>query len=95
MRGTVQCSTETTVSIVGDVIQSLNRSEVALGQFSTDVTCDTRPTPWSAVVVPDTAESFRPGFATVGVRAVGFDPETGIYAGVESLGSLHLSRSQR
>lgn len=61
VRGTVQCSIETIVSIEGDVIESLNRSKVALGQFSTDVTCDTRPTPRSVVVVPDTAESFRPG----------------------------------
>ena len=95
VRGTVQCSTDTIVSIEGDVVESLNRSEVASGWFSTDVTCDTTPTPWTVIVVPYTAESFRPGFATVGVRAVGFDSETGTYAGVESLDSLRLTRSHR
>ena len=93
VRGTVICSIQTTVSIEGSVIQPLNRSDVASGQFATDVVCDTTATSWTAVVVSDSDQTFRPGFASLSVRAVGFDPENGIFAGVESFGSLHLTRS--
>jgi hypothetical protein len=93
VRGSVQCSIGTTVSLEVDVIEPLNRSDVAFGQFATDLACDSTPTSWSAVVAPDADQPFRPGFATVSVRAVGFDPENGIFAGVESFGFLHLTRS--
>ena len=93
VEGTVRCSIGTTVSMEVDVIEPLNRSDVAFGQFATDLACDSTPTAWTAVVGPDTDHGFRPGFATVSVRAVGFDPENGIYAGVESFGFLHLTRS--
>jgi hypothetical protein len=93
VRGTVICSIETPVTIEGSVVQSLNRSDVASGEFAIDVTCDTTATSWTAVVVSDTDQAFRPGFASMSVRAVGFDPEHGIFAGVESFGSLQLTRS--
>jgi hypothetical protein len=95
VQGTVECSIETTVSLEVHVIERLNRSDVASGQFATEVPCDSTPTPWEAVVSADTDAPFRPGFATVIVRAVGFDPENGIFAGVETLGGLHLTRSPR
>jgi hypothetical protein len=95
VRGTVTCSFETTASVEGHVVESLNRSDIASGEFALDVPCEPTPTPWTAVVVPDTDESFRPGFASVSVRAVVFDPESGIFAGVETFGFLHLTRSAR
>ena len=95
VRGTVQCSIATTVSIEGEVVESLNRTGVAIGQFFTEVICDTTPALWTATVTPTTGVAFRPGFAIVGVRATGFDPENGIFAGVESLGTLQLTRSAR
>lgn len=93
VRGTVTCSFETTASIEGQVIESLNRSGIASGGFAIEVPCEPAPTPWTAVVAPDTDRSFRPGFATAAVRAVVFDPESGIFAGVETFGFLHLTRS--
>jgi hypothetical protein len=93
VQGTVRCSIGTTVSIEVDVVEPLNRSDVAFGQFTTDLACDSTPTPWTAVVAPDTDHGFRSGFATVSVRAVRFDPENGIYTGVESFGFLQLTRS--
>jgi hypothetical protein len=93
VRGTVTCSFETTASIEGEVVESLNRSDIAAGEFALEVPCEPTPTPWTAVVAPSTDRSFRPGFATVAVRAVVFDPESGIFAGVETFGFLHLTRS--
>jgi hypothetical protein len=95
VRGTVRCSIQTTVSIEGQVFEPLKRSDVASGGFSTEVACDSAPTAWTAEVTPDTDHEFQPGFATLSVRAVGFDPENGIFAGVESFGSLQLTRSER
>ena len=95
VQGTVWCSIGTTVSLEVDVIESLNRNDLAAGQFATDLACDSTPTSWTAVVAPDTDDAFRPGFATVSVRVVGFDPENGIFAGVETFGFLHLTRSAR
>ena len=95
VRGTVTCSAQTTVSIEGQVVEELNRSNVAAGVFAADVICDTAPTPWTATVTADTDVSFRPGFALIAVRATAFDPESGVFTGVESIGFLHLTRSAR
>jgi hypothetical protein len=95
VRGTVTCSFETTASVEGQVVESLNRSDIASGEFALEVPCEPTPTSWTAVVAPDTDQSFRPGFASVSVRAVVFDPESGIFAGVETFGFLHLTRSAR
>jgi hypothetical protein len=95
VRGLLSCSIETTVGLEVDLFEPLHRSNVASGQSATDVACDTTLTPWATVVTPDTDQSFRPGFATVAVRAVGFDPETGIFTGVETFGFVHLTRSAR
>jgi hypothetical protein len=95
VRGIVTCSIETTVNIEVDVIQPIGRSDVAAGQSAIDVACDSTPTAWTAEVTSETDQPFHPGFASVAVRAVGFDPENGIFAGVESFGSLHLTRSPR
>lgn len=92
VRGIVTCSIETTVDIEVEVVEPLNRSQV-VGGGATAVTCSTTPTPWTAVVPPDAERRFQPGFATFAVRAVGFDPEHEIFAGVESFGFLHLTRS--
>ena len=93
VRGMVRCSIETTVDIEVEVVEPLNRSEAAAGTASTDVSCSTTSTPWTAVVPSATDRPFHPGFATVAVRAVGFDPESGVFAGVDTFGSLHLTRS--
>jgi hypothetical protein len=95
VRGTVTCSIDTTVSIDGQVVLRLNRSGMAAGEFSTEVACGATPTAWTADVVSDTDRPFRPGFAAVAVRGIGFDPENGIFAGVESTGVVHLTRSAR
>ena len=95
VRGMLSCSKETTVSLEVAVVEPLNRSAEAAGQFATDLACDKTPTPWTVIVTPDTDRSFHPGFATVTVRAVGFDPEHDIFAGVETFGFLHLTRSPR
>jgi hypothetical protein len=93
VRGTVTCSFETTASIEGQVVEAFNKSEVASGEFAIDVPCEPTPTSWTAVVAPDTEQVFRPGFASATVRAVVFDPESGIFAGAEAVGFLHLTRS--
>jgi hypothetical protein len=95
VRGTLTCSIETIVSLEVDVVEPLNRFDVASGQSATDVACETTPTPWTLVVAPATDHAFRPGLATVSARAVGFDPEHGIFAGVESFGFLRVTRSAR
>jgi hypothetical protein len=95
VRGTVACSIDTIASIEVFVVQALNRSDAVAGQFFTDLACDGTPTPWTAVIDPDTDRTFRPGFATVVVRATAFDPENGIFAAVETLASLQLTRSIR
>ena len=73
VRGTVTCSAQTTVSIEGQVVEELNRSNVATGVFAADVICDATPTRWTATVTSDTDVPFRPGFASIGVRATAFD----------------------
>ena len=95
VRGTVTCSAPTTVSIEGQVVEELNRSNVAEGVFAAEVICDTTPTPWTATVTAETNVPFRPGFASVGMSATAFDPESGVFTGVESTGFLHLTRSDR
>lgn len=95
VRGSVTCSAQTTVSIEGQVVEELNQSNVAAGVFAADVICDTAPTPWTATVTADTDVRFRPGFASIGVSATAFDPESGVFTGVESTGFLHLTRSDR
>ena len=93
VRGTVTCSAQTTVSIEGQVVEELNRSNVATGVFAADVICDPTPTRWTATVTADTDVPFRPGFASIGLRATVFDPDSGVFTGVESTGFLHLTRS--
>ena len=95
VRGTVTCSAQTTVSIEGQVDEELTRSNVATGVFAVDVACDTTPTPWTATVTADTDVPFRPGFASIGLRATAFDPASGVFTGVESISFLHLTRSDR
>jgi hypothetical protein len=96
VQGFVSCSVDTIVEVQGQVIERISRSEVAAGEFFTELEClaDT-PTSWSVIVAPTTDAAFDPGFALVEIQAVGFDPESGIFAGVQSLGSLHLTRSKR
>jgi hypothetical protein len=91
--GTLTCSAETLVSLEGEVVEGLNRSNVAFGTFATEVLCGTTPTPWRVSVASD-GVPFRPGFASADVRATGFDPESGIFSGVQSLVFLHLTRSE-
>jgi len=92
--GTVTCSAETFVTIEGEVAETLNRSAVAIGTFATEVLCGTTATPWRVTVTSDTGVPFRPGFASGDIRVVGFDPESGIFSGVQSLVFLHLTRSE-
>jgi hypothetical protein len=95
VRGTVTCSAQTTVSIEGEVVEELNRSHVVSGVLAADVSCGTTPTPWTATVTADTDVRFRPGSASIGVRATAFDPGSGVFSGVESGGFLQLTRSDR
>jgi len=90
--GTLTCSAETLVSLEGELVEPLNRSNVAVGTFATEVLCGTTPTPWRVSVASD-GVPFRPGFASADVRATGFDPESGIFSGVQTLVFLHLTRS--
>jgi hypothetical protein len=92
--GTVTCSAETVVALDGEMLESLPRNAMATGTFATEVPCGSTPTPWTVTVVSDGAP-FRPGFAFADVRVVAFDPESGTYSSVESLVSLHLTRSAR
>ena len=92
--GTLTCSAETLVSLEGDVVETLNRSNVASGTFATEVLCGTTDTPWRVTVTSDSGVPFRPGFALAEVRATGFDPESGTFSGVQSLVFLHLTRSE-
>ena len=92
--GTVTCSADTLVTIEGEVAEALNRSAVAIGTFTTEVLCGTTATAWSATVNSDSGVPFRPGFASGDVRVIGFDPESGIFSGVQSLVFLHLTRSE-
>ena len=93
--GTVTCSAETLVSLEGLVIEGLNRSNVVVGTFATEVLCGTTATPWRVTVTSDSDVPFRPGFATADVLAIGFDPESGTFSGVQGLALVHLTRSQR
>jgi hypothetical protein len=93
IRGTVQCSVETVVALEGVVVELLGRAGAAVGTFATEVTCGTAPTPWTVIVTSDSDVAFRPGFASAEVFAVGFDPDTGVFTGVQSLVFLHLTRS--
>ena len=95
IRGTLTCSTETQVMLEGQLVQSIGRSETAAGSFATQVWCGTTATPWAATITSDTGMAFRPGFALADLQAVGFDPETGIFSGVQSLASVRLTRSAR
>jgi hypothetical protein len=95
IRGTLQCSVPTLVTFEGVVVEAFRRGDSAVGTFVTEVACDTRPTPWSVTVNSDNGEPFRPGFASADVSAVGFDPEFGVFAGVQSFVLLHLTRSPR
>ena len=93
VRGTLTCSAERLVSLEGEVVEPLDREGVAFGTFAAEMLCGTEPTPWTATTTSDSGRSFRPGFAIADVRAVGFDPESGTFTGVQSLASLHLTRS--
>ena len=95
VRGTMTCSVETLVTFEGQVVESVGRSAVAAGSFATEVLCGTTPTPWAVTVTSDSGVPFKPGFALADIQAVGFDPETGTFVGVQSLASLHLTRSVR
>jgi hypothetical protein len=93
--GVVTCSAETVVTLDGEVVESLGRNAVAAGTFATELPCGHTPTPWRVTVPSDRGTPFKPGFATADVRAVGFDSGSGTYSSVQSLVSLHLTRSAR
>ena len=93
--GTLTYSAETLVTFEGQVVESLGRNGVAVGTFATELPCGTSSTPWTVVVTSDSGVPFRPGFALADVQAVGFDPESGVFTGVQSLVFLHLTRSTR
>ena len=93
--GTVTCSAETLVSLEGVVVEALNRSNVAVGTFATEVLCGTTATLWSVTVTSDSGVPFRPGSATADVVATGFDPESGTFSGVQGLALVRLTRSRR
>ena len=95
IRGTLICSVETLVTFEGEVVEPVGHKDAAFGTFATAVPCGTSPTPWTVIVASDTGEAFRPGFATGDMRAVGFDTESGIFFSVQTLASLHLTRSAR
>ena len=95
IRGAVQCSVETVVTLEGEVIEQLGRAGVAVGTFATEVQCGITPTSWTVIVTSDSDVAFRPGFASADVRAVGFDPDTGVFTGVQSFVFLNLTRSAR
>jgi hypothetical protein len=95
LRGTVQCSVPTLVTLDGAILESFHRGDSAFGTFATEVGCDTRPTPWTVTVISENGVPFRPGFASGDVRVVGFDPESGVFTSVDSLVLLHLTRSPR
>ena len=95
IRGTVTCSAETLVTFEGHVVESVGRTGMAVGTFATDLPCGTGPTPWTVIVTSDSGVPFGPGFALADVQVVGFDPESGVFTGVQSLVFLHLTRSAR
>src|SRR5690349_1307210 len=91
IRGTVTCSADTLVTFEGSVVESLGRTDVAVGTFATELPCGTGPTPWTVIVTSGSGVPFRPGFALGDVQVVGFDPESGVFTGVQSLVVLHLT----
>jgi hypothetical protein len=95
IRGTVTCSAETLLTFEGQVVESLGRTGVAVGAFATELLCGPGPTPWTVIVTSHSGVPFRPGFALADVQVVGFDPESGVFTGVQSLVALHLTRSPR
>ena len=95
IRGTVTCSAETLVTLEGQMVELLGRIDVAAGTFATEVACGTTPTAWTVTVASDTGVRFRPGFASADLMVTGFDPESGVFTGVQSLVLLHLTRSMR
>jgi hypothetical protein len=95
IRGTVTCSADTLVTLEGELVEPVGRADVATGTFAAEVACGTSPTPWTVTVTSDSGVPFRPGFASADVRAVGFDPESGVFTGVQSFVFLHLTRSPR
>ena len=95
IRGTVTCSAETLLTFEGQVVESVGRTGMAVGTFATELPCGTSPTPWTVNVTSESGVPFRPGFALADVQAVGFDPESGTFSGVQSLVFLHLTRSAR
>ena len=95
LRGVVQCSVPTLVALEGEIVETFRRGDDAFGTFATEIACDTTPTPWAVTVTSESGVTFRPGFASGDVRAVGFDPESGVFTGVASFVILHLTRSPR
>ena len=91
--GVITCSADTIVTLDGEVFESLGRNALAAGTFATELPCGPTPTPWTVTVPSDRGAPFRPGFALADVRAVGFDPDSSTYSSVQSLVSLHLTRS--
>ena len=95
LRGTLTCSVPTVVTLDAEVVESFKHAASAFGTFSTELACGTAPTLWTVTVSPESGVPFRPGFALADVRVVGFDPESGVFTGVQSLVFLHLTRSPR
>lgn len=95
LHGVVRASAETVVTLDGEVVESLGRNAVAAGTFAKEVPCGTTPTAWKVTVSSTRGTPFKPGFATADVRAVGFDPGSGVYSSSRTLVSLHLTRSAR
>ena len=95
IRGSVQCSVPTLLTFEAVVVESFRRGDPAVGTVATEVECDTVPTPWTVTVTSENGVPFRPGFASADVSVIGFDPEFGVFAGVQSFVVLHLTRSPR
>ncbi|GHH77268.1 hypothetical protein GCM10018781_50420 [Kitasatospora indigofera] len=75
VHGTVRCNKPATVTVSGEVVQSVNRVEVR-GPYSTSVSCvPGAPVAWQAQAVPAGSVPFRPGRATVSARAEAADPD--------------------
>jgi hypothetical protein len=95
IRGVVTCSTPTTISLGGQVRQTVTRFALASGNLQAQVPCSPTPTAWSATVVPAGSVPFGPGYASVTLTAIGFDPN---YPGAvvqEASSAVKLSRSTR
>ena len=90
IRGTVTCSSDTSVYLNGAATQRAGRFALAQGAFSTQAACSTTPTAWTATVSPNVTP-FNQGTAQVDVHASGFDPNYGSFVQADASGVVHLT----